>query len=249
MKAVVIGGTGLIGSQVVTLLGQHGNQAIAAAPNTGVNTVTGEGLDEALQDADVVVDVSNSPSFADDDVLTFFESSTRNLLAAESRAGVRHHVALGVVGTERLQGSGYFRGKAAQERLIIGSQMPYSLVHATQFFEFVTAIAAAASEDGVIRLPPVLIQPLASADVARAVARTAAAGPSNGVHEFAGPEQHRLDELVREALLARQDPREVVADADAPYFGAKLSSRTLLPGPDATLFETRFVEWLGAVPA
>ncbi len=249
MKVVVIGGTGLVGSKVVARLNEHGHDAVAAAPDTGVNTITGEGLSEALQGADVVVDVSNSPSFEDRAVLEFFETSTRNLLAAEAEAGVKHHVALSVVGTPRLQESGYFRGKAAQEKLITESQIPYTIVHATQFFEFVKAIAGAATDGNTVRLAPVLIQPMASDDVAKAVGRTAVSEPANGVREYAGPEEFRLDDLVRRALSARKDPREVVADGSAKYFNADLGERTLLPEPGAYKFETRFEDWLGSLPA
>lgn len=249
MKVVVIGGTGLVGSKVVARLNEHGHEAVAAAPDTGVNTITGEGLSEALQGADVVVDVSNSPSFEDSAVLEFFETSTRNLLAAEAEAGVKHHVALSVVGTPRLQESGYFRGKAAQEKLITESQIPYTIVHATQFFEFVKAIAGAATDGNTVRLAPVLIQPMASDDVAKAVGRTAVSVPANGVREYAGPEEFRLDDLVRRALSARKDPREVVADGSAKYFNADLGERTLLPEPGAYKFETRFEDWLGSLPA
>ena len=249
MKVVVIGGTGLVGSKVVARLNEHGHEAVAAAPDTGVNTITGEGLTEALQGADVVVDVSNSPSFEDRAVLEFFETSTRNLLAAKAEAGVKHHVALSVVGTPRLQESGYFRGKAAQEKLITESQIPYTIVHATQFFEFVKAIAGAATDGNTVRLAPVLIQPMASDDVAKAVGRTAVSEPANGVLEYAGPEEFRLDDLVRRALTARKDPREVVADGSAKYFNADLGERTLLPEPGAYKFETRFDDWLGSLPA
>lgn len=249
MKVVVIGGTGLVGSKVVARLNEHGHDAVAAAPDTGVNTITGEGLSEALQGADVVVDVSNSPSFEDRAVLEFFETSTRNLLAAEAEAGVKHHVALSVVGTPRLQESGYFRGKAAQEKLITESEIPYTIVHATQFFEFVKAIAGAATDGNTVRLAPVLIQPMASDDVAKAVGRTAVSEPANGVREYAGPEEFRLDDLVRRALSARKDPREVVADGSAKYFNADLGERTLLPEPGAYKFETRFEDWLGSLPA
>jgi uncharacterized protein YbjT (DUF2867 family) len=247
MKIVVIGGTGLIGSKLVTKLREHGHDAVAASPNSGVNTITGEGLAEALRGASVVVDVSNSPSFEDAAVLTFFETSTRNLLAAEAKAGVRHHVALSVVGTERLTESGYFRAKIAQEKLIKGSSIPYSIVHATQFFEFVKSIAAAATDGNTVRLAPVLIQPMAADDVASAVEMIAVGKPENDTVEVAGPEQFRLDELIRQGLSEQNDPREVVADPDARYFGAKLTERTLVPGDDARLGETRFVDWLGHV--
>ena len=245
MKLTIIGGTGLIGSKLVTKLREHGHEAMAASPDTGVNTLTGKGLAEALQDASVVVDVSNSPSFEDTAVMEFFTTSTRNLLAYSAAAGVRHYVALSVVGTERLSESGYFRAKIAQEKLIRESSIPYSIVHATQFFEFVKSIAAAATEGNTVRLAPVLIQPMAADDVAKAVGRIALGSPVNGIVEVGGPEQFRLDQLIRKGLEARQDPREVVADPHARYFGATLSERTLVPADDARLGETRFEEWLG----
>jgi uncharacterized protein YbjT (DUF2867 family) len=244
MKIIVIGGTGLIGSKVVTKLRESGVEAIAASPDTGVNTITGEGLTEALKGASVLVDVSNSPSFEDSAVLAFFETSTRNLLAAESAEGVRHHVALSVVGTERLSESGYMRAKIAQEKLIERSSMPYSIVHATQFFEFMKGIADAATDGDTVRLASVLIQPTAAEDVATFVARVALGKPVNGIIEIAGPEQFRLDELVRRYLDARDDSRSVIADPDARYYGAKLDERTLLPGEDANVGEARFEEWL-----
>jgi uncharacterized protein YbjT (DUF2867 family) len=244
MKIVVIGGTGLIGSKLVTKLREQGHEALAASPNSGVNTLTGEGLAEVLQGASVVVDVSNSPSFEDAAVLNFFETSTRNLLAAEAAAGVRHHVALSVVGTERLTESGYFRAKIAQEKLIKSSSIPYSIVHATQFFEFVKSIADAATDGSTVRLAPVLIQPMAADDVAGAVARVATGSPLNATVEVAGPEQFRLDALIRKGLSARNDPREVTADPHALYFGAELGERTLVPGADARLGEIHFEDWL-----
>ncbi len=244
MKVVVIGGTGLIGSKLVTKLRTHGHEPVAAAPNTGVNTITGEGLAEVLKGASVVVDVSNSPSLDGAEALKFFETSTRNILAAEAQAGVRHHVALSVVGTDRLQESGYFRAKIAQEKLIQGSSIPYSIVHATQFFEFVKSIAAAATEGNQVRLPPVLIQPMAANDVACAVLKVAVAEPVNGIVEIAGPEKFRFDELIREGLKAQNDLREVVVDPSARYFGAAVSERTLIPDDGARLGETRFEEWL-----
>ena len=244
MKIIVIGGTGLIGSKLVKALNEHGHHAVPASPNTGVNTLTGEGLSEALDRADVVVDVSNSPSFEEAAVLEFFTTSTRNLLAAEATAGVGHHVALSVVGTERLSDSGYFRAKIAQEKLIKESSIPYSIVHATQFFEFVKRIADAATEGNKVRLAPVLIQPMAADDVAMAVGRTAVGPPVNGTVEVAGPEQFRLDELILKGLTARKDPREVVADPKARYFGAELGQTTLVPAADAILGETRFEDWL-----
>jgi uncharacterized protein YbjT (DUF2867 family)/nitrite reductase/ring-hydroxylating ferredoxin subunit len=244
MKFVVIGGTGLIGSKVVARLTERGYEAIAASPRTGVNTLTGEGLAKVLDGASVVVDVSNSPSFEDQAVMEFFQTSTSNLLAAEAAAGVRHHVALSVVGTERLSQSGYFRAKLVQEKLIKASSIPYSIVHATQFFDFVKGIADISTDGNTVRLAPVLIQPMAAEDVADAVARVAAGPPLNGTVEVAGPEQFRLDELIRRALSARHDPREVIADPQARYAGALLDERTLVPGPDARLGETRFEDWL-----
>jgi uncharacterized protein YbjT (DUF2867 family) len=244
MKVVVIGGSGLIGSKLVTKLGDHGHEAVAASPATGVNTLTGEGLREAMEGASVVVDVSNAPSFEDGPVLEFFETSTRNLLAAEEAAGVGHHVALSVVGTERLLASGYFRAKIAQENLITSSPIPYTIVHATQFFEFVKSIAQAATDGDTVRLAPVLIQPMAADDVAAAVGKVAVGAPRNGLLEIAGPEQFRLDELVRRGLSARNDPRQVVADPHAPYFGAELDERTLVPDDGAQLGTIRFAEWL-----
>jgi uncharacterized protein YbjT (DUF2867 family) len=244
MKIVVIGGTGLIGSKLVARLTERGHEAIAASPNTGVNTLTGEGLAEVMEGASVVVDVSNSPSFEDRAVMEFFRTSTSNLLAAEAAAGVGHHVALSVVGTERLSESGYFRAKIAQEELIKDSSIPYSIVHATQFFEFVKSIAQAATDGNSVHLAPVLIQPMAADDVAKAVGRTAVGSPLNGTIEVAGPQQFRLDELIRMALSARNIQLEVVADPRARYFGALLGERTLVPGDGALLFETRFKDWL-----
>ena len=244
MKIVVIGGSGLIGSRLVAKLREQRHEVVAASPDSGVNTLTGEGLAEALTGASVVVDVSNSPSLEDAAVLKFFETSTRNLLAAEGKAGVGHHVALSVVGTERLSESGYFRGKIAQEKLIKESSIPYSIVHATQFFEFVKSIAAAATDGNTVRLAPVLIQPMAADDVASALSRIAVGAPVNGTVEIAGPQQFRLDELIRRGLTARNDPRQVVADPHARYFGADLGERTLVPGDDARLGETRFEDWL-----
>jgi uncharacterized protein YbjT (DUF2867 family) len=245
MKIVVIGGSGLVGSQVVSKLGEHGHEAIAASPDTGVNTLTSEGLPEVLEGADVVIDVANSPSFEDAAVLDFFETSTGNLLAAEKAAGVGHHVALSVVGTERLADKGYFHAKRVQEKLIEESGIPYSIVHATQFFEFIKSIAALATDGDAVRLPPVLFQPMASEDVAKAVGRTAVGSPVNGIVEVAGPEKFRMDELVRQALGARNDPRQVVTDPTALYFGAyEVDDSTLVPGDDALLGEVRFGDWL-----
>ncbi|MFF6981626.1 SDR family oxidoreductase [Streptomyces sp. NPDC008343] len=244
MKVVVIGGTGLIGSKLVGKLEEHGHEAVAAAPNTGVNTLTGEGLAEVLKDASVVVDVSNSPSWEDDAVMKFFRTSTENLLNAEAEAGVTHHVALSVVGTDRLQESGYFRAKQAQEELIKASGMPYSLVHATQFFEFIKGIADISTEGDTVRLAPAKFQPIYSDDVAAAVGRTAIGDPVNGTVEVAGPDVFQLDELIRETLAAQNDPRTVVTDPHAPYSGAELEETTLLPGPDAHLAGTRLSDWL-----
>ncbi|PNH80220.1 SDR family oxidoreductase [Arthrobacter sp. AFG20] len=244
MKIVVIGGTGLIGSKLVGRLREHGHEAVAASPESGVNTLTGEGLSDVLQGADTVVDVSNSPSFADAAVLDFFTTSTRNQLAAEKQAGVGHHVALSVVGTERLAESGYFRAKIAQEKLIKEAGVPYSIVHATQFFQFVKSIAQAATEGNTVRLSPALIQPMAAEDVASAVARTALERPLNATVEVAGPEQFGLDDLIRKGLSFLGDSREVVTDPTARYFNAMLQDGELLPGIDATICETRFEEWL-----
>ncbi|WP_421733538.1 SDR family oxidoreductase [Cellulomonas sp.] len=243
MRVVVIGGTGLIGSKLVALLSAQGHQAVAASPGTGVNTLTGEGLAEALVGAEVVVDVSNSPSFEAAAVLEFFETSTRNLLAAEAVAGVRHHVALSVVGTERLPESGYFRAKIAQEKLIASSAVPYSLVHATQFFEFVGGIVDSATDGSTVRLAHVLIQPMAADDVAAALLDVAVGAPTNGRVEIAGPERFRLDDLGRRFLAGRDDPRDVVTDPAAPYFGARLQEDTLVPLGDAALGSTRLEEW------
>jgi uncharacterized protein YbjT (DUF2867 family) len=243
MKIVVIGGTGLIGSKLVAKLDEQGHDAVAASPASGVNTLTGEGLPEVLEGAKVVVDVSNSPDWADDAVMHFFETSTRNLLAAEAEARVQHHVALSVVGTDRLTESGYFRAKLAQEQLIERSPIPYSIVHATQFYEFVKGIADEATDGNEVHLPPALFQPMAADDVAAGVARVAVGEPVNGIVEIAGPQQFRLDQLVRNLLNAAGDPREVVTDPQASYFGITPSERTLLPGDDARLADTRFEDW------
>jgi uncharacterized protein YbjT (DUF2867 family) len=244
VKIVVIGGAGRIGSKVVAKLAERGHEAIAAGPQFGVDTITGEGLAEALEGASVVVDVSNSPSFEEAAALAFFETSTRNQLAAEAAAGVGHHVALSVVGSDRLSESGYFRAKVAQETLIAESSVPYSIVRATQFFEFVTSIAQDATDGATVRAAPVLIQPMAADDVASAVAGTAVGSPVNGTVEVAGPEQFRLPDLIRLGLGAQNDPREVIADPSARYFEVVLGERTLLPGGDAVIFETRFEDWL-----
>ncbi|MFI5627424.1 SDR family oxidoreductase [Nocardioides sp. NPDC051685] len=248
MKIVVIGGTGLIGSKLVRKLAEHGHEAVPASPDSGVNTLTGEGLAEVLEGAQVLVDVSNSPSFADDAVMDFFRTSTGNLLAAEEKAGVEHHVALSVVGTERLAESGYFRAKIEQERLIKESGRPYSIVHATQFFEFVGSIAQSATEGNTVRLSDARIQPIAGEDVAAAVGRVSVGTPLNGTVEVVGPEQFGLDELIRTGLTYRGDAREVVTDPEARYFGALLDKDTLLPGPGAQLSVTRFADWLPLNP-
>ncbi|MBB4140851.1 SDR family oxidoreductase [Microbacterium invictum] len=247
-RIVVIGGTGLVGSQVVAKLTEHGHEAVAAAPNTGVDTITGEGLAEALTGADVVVDVSNSPSFEQNAVLEFFTTSTTNLLAAERKAGVGHHVALTIVGTNRPQDIPYFQAKVAQEKLIRESGIPYSLVHATQFFEFIGSIADISTDGDVVTLPGALVRPLASADVATAVAQTAAGTPRNGDLEIAGPEEFGLDEFVRRGLAFRGDPRTVVRDDLAPYYGAVVAERTLVPVAGARIFTTRLEDWLPVNP-
>jgi uncharacterized protein YbjT (DUF2867 family) len=248
MKLVIIGGSGLIGSKLVTKLREHGHEAVPASPDTGVNTLTGEGLAEALQGASVVVDVSNSPSFEDAAVMKFFTTSTGNLLKYAEAAGVKHYVALSVVGTERIPDSGYLRAKNAQETLIKGAGIPYSIVQATQFFEFIKRIADEATDGTTVRLPPVLIQPMAADDVAKAVGRIAVGAPLNGTAEVAGPQQFRFDELIRQGLAARNDPRAVVADAHARYFGAELGERSLVPANDARLGEIRLAEWLNQSP-
>ena len=248
MKVVVIGGTGLIGSKVVTCLKEEGHEAVAASPDSGVNTLTGEGLPEALTDAEVVIDVSNSPSFEDEAVMEFFTTSTTNLLAAEADASVRHHVALSVVGTERLPESGYLRAKAVQEKLIAESSIPDSIVHSTQFFEFVKRIADDATDGDTVRLPDALIQPIAADDVAAAVCEVSVRAPADGVIEIAGPEEFPFDEFVRQGLKAKRDPRTVVADPTARYFGAQLQERSLLPTNAVHIGEIRFSDWL-AQPA
>ncbi|MGW8482028.1 SDR family oxidoreductase [Microbacterium sp. NPDC055903] len=247
-KIVVIGGTGLIGSKVVAKLAAHGHEAIAASPGTGVDSITGEGVAEALAGAGVVVDVSNSPSFEKQAVLDFFTTSTSNLLAAEKEAGVGHHVALTIVGTNRPQNIDYFHAKAAQEKLIEQSGVPYSFVHATQFFEFIGSIAATVAAGDEIRLPGALIQPIAAEDVATAVARTAAGSPLNGGIEIAGPEVFPMDDFIRRGLAFRGDARTVVQDPQAQYFGAHIEERTLLPVDGAQIFPTTLAEWLPANP-
>ena len=244
MKIVVIGGTGLIGSKVVSRLAEQGHEAVAAAPTTGVNTLTGEGLAAVLKGAQVIVDVSNSPSFEERAVMDFFTTSTNNLLKHGVAAGVGHLAALSVVGTDRLSESPYFRAKIVQEKLIKESSLPYSIIHAPQFFEFVKGIADFSTQGNQVHVAPVLIQPMAADDVAKAVARVSVGTPVNGIIEVAGPEKFRLDELVRRCLSALGDSREVVADPHALYSGARLSERTLVPEDDAKLGEIRFEDWL-----
>lgn len=244
MKIVVIGGTGLIGSRLVNKLREQQQEAVAAAPSTGVNSVTGEGLANALKGASVVVDVTNSPSWEDAAVMKFFETSTRNLLEYGAAAGVRHHIALSVVGTDRMLESGFFRAKLAEENLIKAASIPYSIIRATQFFEFVKPIADLSTEGSQVRLPPVLFQPMAADDVAGAIARVAMGSPLNTTVEIGGPEQFHLDEVVRRDLAARQDPREVITDPNARYYGIRVSERTLVPNDGARLGETRFEDWL-----
>src|SRR5438132_2938055 len=244
MKIVVIGGSGLIGSKLVSKLREQGHEAVAASPKSGVNSITCEGLAEALKGASVVVDVTNSPSWEDAAVMTFFETSTRNLLAYGASAGVKHHVALSVVGTERLLASGYFRAKMAQENLIKASSIPYTIVRATQFFEFVGGIAQAATEGQTVRLPPVLMQPIVSNDVATVVAEAALAEPLNGTLELAGPEPIRQDELVRQFLHATGDARTVITDPKALYYGISVNDQSLTPGDNPRLGPTRFADWL-----
>jgi uncharacterized protein YbjT (DUF2867 family) len=248
MKIVVIGGTGLIGSKVVAKLKQKGHEVLAAAPNTGVNTVTGEGLAEALADAAVVVDVSNSPSFEETAAMDFFRTSGKNITAAETAAGVKHHVALSVVGTERLQASGYFRAKLAQEEQIKGSPIPYTLIRATQFFEFIRGIAQGATEGDEVRLSHSLFRPMAAEDVASAVADAALAAPENGTFEIAGPDAFHIDEIVATTLLHDKDRRKVVVDPNALYYGVKLNDQSLVPGAGARLGATKFDWWLTHVP-
>src|SRR3954470_18370065 len=244
MKIVVIGGSGLIGTSLVARLRQSGHDVVAASPSSGVNTITGEGLTETLSGAQVVVDVANSPSFEDRAVLKFFETSGRNLLAAEAAAGVGHHVALSVVGSDRLPDSGYLRAKMAQENLIKASGIPYSIVRSTQFFEFVSGIAQSATVGQTIRLSPALLQPIMSDDVADAVTDVALGAPVNGMVEIAGPERVPLDDMVRRFLSAKHDPRKVIADTHARYFGTELDDRSLTPGHNARIGSIRFEDWL-----
>lgn len=244
MKMVVIGGSGLIGKKLVEILRREGQEVKAASPSTGVNTVTGQGLADALAGAAVVVDVANAPNWEDQAVLEFFEKSGRNLLAAEAAAGVKHHIALSVVGTERLLASGYFRAKLAQENLIKAGKVPYTIVRATQFFEFVGGIAQSATDGQTVRLPPALMQPIVSDDVAAALAKVAAERPLNGMVEIAGPEPIRMDELVRRFLKANRDPRQVTTDNQARYYGVAVNDQSLTPGDRPRLGPTRFDDWL-----
>jgi len=244
MKIVVIGGSGLIGSKLAKRLRARGHEVNAASPSSGVNTITREGLAQAMNGADVVVDVANSPSFEPKAVLEFFQTSGRNLLAAEAAAGVKHHVALSVVGTDRLPDNGYFLAKLAQEKLIQASGIPYTILRATQFFEFVQGIVQTSADDKVVRLSPAQFQPVAAEDVARALADVTLATPANGIVELAGPERIGLDEIARRYLVAKKDPRQVVADAHARYFGSELDDRSLTPGVNPRLGTTRFADWL-----
>jgi uncharacterized protein YbjT (DUF2867 family) len=244
MKIVVIGGTGLIGTKLVNRLREKGHEVVAASPNSGVNTITGEGLPEALAGAEVVVDLANSPSFEDKAALEFFETAGRNLLAAEATAGVGHHLALSVVGADRLPASGYLRAKMAQENLIEASGIPYTIVRSTQFLEFIGRIVESGVDGDVIRLSPALLQPIASDDVADAMADAALGAPVNGMIEIAGPEPWPLDKLARTFLNAKGDRREVIADVHAPYYGAELDDRSLTPGDHPRLGSIRFEEWL-----
>ncbi len=244
MKIVVIGGTGLIGKKLVNNLRQRGHDVVAASPSSGVNAVTGEGVAEALKGAEVVVDVANSPLWEDKPVMEFFEKSGRNLLPAEAAAGVKHHVALSVVGTDRLQASGYFRAKLAQENLIKAAKFPYTIVRATHFFEFVDGIAAAVTEGDSVRVSPAMMQPFLADDVAAALADVAVEPPLNGTIDLAGPEPIRMDELVRRQLVAHADRRKVTTDANAGYFGTAVDDRSLAPGDNPRLGPTRFDDWL-----
>lgn len=244
MKIVVIGGTGLIGSKLVENLRRAGHQPLAASPETGVDTYTGKGLESALEGAQVVVDVSNAPVWDDAAVLDFFRTTSRNIVAAETTAGVRHHVALSVVGADRLAESGYMRGKLAQEDLVKAASIPYTILRATQFFEFIVRIADSSMKGDSIHLPPVLVQPEAADDVAAALAEVALSEPVNGMIELAGPDQFRLDELARRVLHANNDPRRVTADVHARYFGAELDDHSLTPGENPRIAPTRFEDWL-----
>jgi uncharacterized protein YbjT (DUF2867 family) len=248
MKVLVIGGTGLIGSQVIANLTELGHEAVSASPRSGVDTVTGEGLAEAIADAHTVVDVSNSPSFDDEPVMHFFTASTRNLLAAERAAGVQRHVALSIVGADRAPDSGYMRAKVAQEKLIEESGNPYSIVRATQFFEFVDAIADSATEGNTVRLPDGAFQPIAAKDVATAVTGATISDPTNGITNIAGPEKRGMDDFIRTALAASNDPRQVVGDPSARYFGTELDDHTIVPldGEDPAIYPTRYSDWKAA---
>lgn len=248
MRIVIIGGTGLIGSRAAAILRQAGHEVVAAAPSTGVNTLTGEGLSQAMAGTRVVVDLANSPSFEDKAVLEFFETSGRSLLAAEAEAGVGHHVCLSIVGTDRTPDNGYFRAKVAQERLIEASGIPYTIVRSTQFLEFLDGIAASGAEGGKVRIPTGLFQPIAADDVAAVVADVALAEPANGIVEIAGPERAPFNELVARYLKAVGDPREVVGDPEARYFGALVEERSLVPLGEARLGPTRFEDWLKRSP-
>ncbi len=249
MKIVVIGGTGLIGSKLVDKLRADGQDPLAASPDSGVNAITGEGLAEALEGAEVVVDVANAPAWSDAEVLDFFQTAARNLVDAETAAGVGHHVVLSVVGTDRLPDSGYFRAKVAQEEAVRGGSVPYTILRATQFFEFIGRIADSGTDGNTVRLSPALVQPEAADDVAAALADVAVAAPVNGIVELAGPERLRLDELARRILSAKNDPRQVTADAHARYFGAELDDQSLTPGYDARIAPTRFEDWLAGARA
>ncbi len=245
MKIVVIGGTGLIGSKTVAILRQGGHDVVAASPRGGINTMTGEGLKEALAGTQVVIDLANSPTFKDQDVLEFFQTSGRNLFAAETAAGgVRHHVALSIVGIDRTPDNGYFRAKVAQERLIVSSGIPYTIIRSTQFMEFLSGIAASRADGDILRISPGLFQPIAADDVAAAVAEVARAAPRNGILEIAGPERAPFNEVVSRYLKSIGDPREVVSDADAPYFGGRVEEYSLVPTGEARLGRIGFDEWL-----
>lgn len=249
MKILIIGGSGLIGSKLVTILRDRGHEAIAASPSTGVNTLTSEGLQQAMQGVEVVVDVANSPSFEDEPVMHFFKTSGKNLLSAEQAAGVQHHIALSVVGTERLLSSGYFRAKLAQEELIKAAKIPYTIVRATQFFEFVSAIAESATNGNVIHLPSVMMQPIVSDDVAAALADIAVEAPLNGTVEIAGPQPIPMDDLVRRFLVAHEDDRQVITDPESRYFGTDVDDRSLIPSNASRLGASRFDDWLKRVMA
>lgn len=249
MKIAVIGGSGLIGRSVVKRLRERGHEAVSASPSSGVNTVTGEGLTEALKGAQVVIDVANSPSFEEKAALEFFETSGRHLLAAEAAAGIRHHIALSVVGTDRMLASGYFRAKLAQEHLVKASSIPYTLIRATQFFEFAGSIAQSATEGETVRLPPVLMQPIAADDVAAAIVDAALEEPVNGTVEVAGPEPIRQDEFVRQFLSATGDARSIVTDPKALYFGIPVNNESLMPGDHPRLGSTHFKTWLNRLSA